>query len=157
MTTSKKKASIGLVKGIVAPDTEGYIDIADLLVNGEALGHHLNRMVLLEQVLKDVSTRLEAYKQGLVKFLTSRGYQVSGLDIKDLFEAIDKVKTLTPDDTHYIALLRDEYVEEVLAFHLDQLVINDTIPVDVKSGYYKVKHGKFVLDETRKEELEGLE
>jgi hypothetical protein len=27
----------------------------------------------------------------------------------------------------------------------------------VKDGYYTVKHGQFVLDDTRKEELEGLE
>lgn len=157
MTTSKKKASVGLVKGIVAPDTEGYIDIAELTINGEQLGHHLNRMVQLEQLLKDVNTRLNLYKLELKAFLKARGYDTSNDNISALFHDLAQVKTLSPQDTHHIAQLKDGYVDDVLAFELDQLIINQAIPLDVKDGYYKVKAGQFVLDDTRKEELEGLE
>lgn len=157
MTTSKKKASVGLVKGIIAPDTEGYIDIAELKVNGEALGHHLNRMVQLEHLLKDVSTRLDLYKIELKAFLLARGYNTSSDNISALFHDLAQVKTLSPQDQHHIAQIKDGYVADVLAFELDQLIINQAIPLDVKDGYYKVKAGQFVLDDTRKEELEGLE
>jgi len=157
MTTSKKKASIGLVKGIVAPDTEGYIDIADLLIDGEPLGKHLQRMVALQHLLKDVSTRLDDYKSDILAFLLERGYNIKPDDIKGLKEALKEVYTLSPHNTHYIAKLKDSYVEQVIAFELNELILNDSVPNDVLDGYYTVKHGKFVLDETRKEELEGLE
>jgi len=157
MTTSKKKASLGLVKGIVAPDTEGYLDIGDLLIEGEPLGHHLQRMIVLQRLLVDVSQRLQGHKNDIIDFLTARGYKVSADDIKGLKQALREVRTLSPQDTHYIAKLKEGFVDEVIAFHINDLIVNDIVPDDVLDGYYTVEHGKFVLDEKRKEELEGLE
>lgn len=150
-----------MVKGIVAPDTEGYVDILQLPIQ------HGNDTTTLSKVLHDftswqetlalVSKRLEAYRLTLKGFLEDKGYKVSGDDIVSLIRAIKSLDVLNPDDTHHIALLEDGYITDVIDINLYQIIRNAGIPDDIKEGYYRISNGKIVLDDTRKEELEGLE
>jgi hypothetical protein len=161
MTTSKKKAHIGQVKGIIAPDQEGYIDITDLPIDlghtKKTLGEVIKDFVAHEYTLSLVSKRLEAYRLTLKGFLEDNGYDVSGDDIVSLITAIKTLDTLNPTDTHSLAILEDGYVKDVIDFNLYQILRNADVPDDLAQGYYKIESGKIVLDELRKEELEGLE
>lgn len=161
MTTSKAKAKVGLVKGIVAPDTEGYLDIIQVPIQigneQTTLGKILSDTLSLQYSLSLVSKRLEAYRLTLKRFLEGKGYDVSTDDLLSLIQAIQGLDVLNPDDTHHIALLEDGFITDVIDINLYQIVRNAVVPDDIKEGYYKVSGGKIVLDETRKEELEGLE
>ena len=161
MTTSKTKASVGLIKGIVAPGTEGYIDIlqipVDIANTQTTLGQVLTNLLSLQATLQSVSTRIEHYRITLKAFLESRGYNVPGNTLLDLIRQIQTVHTLNPEDKHQIALLEDEYITDIIEINIEQILRNADIPDDLKNGYYKIKNGKIVLDELRKEELEGFE
>ena len=161
MTTSKKKSSVGMVKGIVAPDTEGYIDILQLPIQHgnttTSLGSIIDEFIGWQETLSLVSKRLEAYRLTLKGFLEDNGYDVSGDDIVTLIRAIKGLDVLNPDDTHHVALLEDGYITDVIDINLYQILRNAGVPDDIKEGYYRISNGKIVLDDTRKEELEGLE
>jgi len=161
MTTSKKKAKVGYVKGVVAPDQEGYLDILQLPVDIE------NKQTNLRQVIKDllqlqvslesVSTRIEQYKSDLKDFLTTKGYEVHTDSLKGLLIQLKSIEVLNPKDKHQIALLEDDYITDVIDVNLKQIIKNAEIPEDLKEGYYKIQDGKIVLDPLRREELEGAE
>jgi hypothetical protein len=161
MTTSKKKASVGLVKGIVAPDTEGYIDILQIpiqVANTETnLGQVITNLLSLQATLQSVSTRIEHYRITLKAFLEERGYQVASDSLIDLIRKIQTVHVINPEDKHHIAILEDNYITDIIEINIDQILRNATIPEDLQNGYYKIQNGKIVLDELRKEELEGFE
>lgn len=150
-----------MVKGIVAPDTEGYIDILQLPIQigneQSSLGAFIDEFIGFQHTLSLVSKRLEAYRLTLKGFLEDKGYDVSGDDILSLISAIKQLDTLNPTDQHQVALLEDGYIKEVIDINLYQILRNAGVPDDVGEGYYKVADGKIVLDELRKEELEGLE
>lgn len=157
MTTSKAKAQVGHVKSIVAPEREGYIDIAELDINGKPLGEHLYQVGELFKLLQDVSKRLDTHKKALKQFLHLHGYYVSTDDLKTLYAQLNDVHIVNPKHKHQLALLQEGFVYDVIDIDLAHILINQEIPLDIKDGYYKVEHGKLVLDEQRKEEQEGLE
>lgn len=161
MTTSKLKAKVGLIKGIVAPDTEGYLDILSVPIQVQnqetTLGHVLSEFLSHQHTVELVSKRVEAYRLTLKRFLEGKGYKVSNDTLLGLIQAIQGLDVLNPDDTHQVALLEDGYITDVIDINLYQLLRNADVPSDIKQGYYKVSGGKIVLDDTRKEELEGLE
>jgi hypothetical protein len=160
MTTSKVKAKVGLLKGIVAPDTEGYIDILNIPIQVQnketTLGALLSESISLHHTLSLVSKRVEAYRLTLKRFLQGKGYDVSNDTLLALFEAINGLDVLNPTDTHHVALLEDGYIRDVIDINLHQVLRNAVIPEDIKQGFYKVSGGKIVLDEVRREELEEL-
>lgn len=161
MTTSKVKAKVGLIKGIVAPDTEGYLDILSVPIQVQnqhtTLGNLLSDMLSLQHTLSLVSKRVEAYRLTLKRFLQGKGYDVSQDTLLALIEAIKGLDVLNPKDTHQVALLEDDYITDVIDINIHQILRNTVIPDDITQGYYKVSGGKIVLDDIRKEELEGLE
>lgn len=157
MTTSKQKAKVGFVKGIVAPNTEGYIDILQLPLENKTLGEFIREFTAFQDTVRTVITRLEAYKTALKEFLVGRGYEVSSTELERLISQLHKVHTLNPEDKHSVALLHDGYITEVIDIDLTQILRNIETPYDLSQGYYKIEGGKIVLDEVRKEELEGLE
>lgn len=157
MTTSKAKATVGLVKGIVAPNVEGYIDIMELPINGKPLGEYVNQIVELHSLLKDVSLRLDTYKIDLKRFLRERGYETEKDDLDGLFEDLGHVYTLNPNDTYHYANVHDGFITDVMEIDIEHIMRNTQIPIDIKEGYYKVEQGTLVLDEVRREEQEGLE
>lgn len=73
MTTSLKKAQVGLIKGIVAPETEGYLDILQLPIEvanrQTTLGQIITNLLSLQATLQSVSTRIEHYRITLKAFL----------------------------------------------------------------------------------------
>ena len=157
MTTSKAKATVGLVKGIVAPNVEGYIDIMELPINGKPLGEYINQVVELRSLLNDVSIRLDSYKINLKRFLNERGYETDKDDLDGLFEDLGRVYTLNPKDTYHYADVHDEFIKDVIEIDIEHIMRNTEIPLDIKDGYYKVEQGRLILDEVRREEQEGLE
>lgn len=161
MTTSKVKAKVGMVKGIVAPDTEGYVDILHVPIQVQnkqtTLGDLLSDMLSLQHTLALVSKRVEAYRLTLKRFLEVKGYKVLDDTLLGLIQAIKGLDVLNPEDTHQVALLEDGYITDVIDINIHQVLRNAFVPADIKEGYYKVSGGKIVLDETRREELEGLE
>ena len=161
MTTSLKKAQVGLIKGIVTPEQEGYLDILQLpieIANRQTtLGQVITNLLSLQATLQSVSSRIEHYRITLKSFLESRGYQVPTDSLLDLTRQIQELHVLNPEDQHQVAILEDGYIQEVIDIKLDQIIRNAFIPEDLKNGYYKIQNGKIVLDEIRKEELEGLE
>lgn len=161
MTTSKTKASVGLIKGIVAPNTEGYIDILQIPIDvantQTTLGEVITNLLSLQATLQSVSTRIEHYRINLKAFLQERGYNVSSDSLIGLIRQLQKVHVLNPEDRHHIAFLEDGYITDIIDIKLEQILRNAEIPEDLKNGYYKIKNGKIVLDELRKEELEGFE
>lgn len=161
MTTSLKKAQVGLVKGIVAPEQEGYLDILQLPIEvanrQTTLGQVITNLLSLQATLQSVSTRIEHYRITLKAFLESRGYQVPTDTLLDLTRQIQELHVLNPEDKHYIAFLEDDFISDVVEIKIEQILKNAFIPEDLKNGYYKIQNGKIVIDELRKEELEGLE
>lgn len=157
MTTSKVKAQVGHVKGIVAPNQEGYLDITELTINGKPLGHYINQVVELNKVLQDVSKRLDTHKKQLKTFLHHKGYYVSSDDLNSLYAELEHIHIVNPKDKHQLALLNQGFVKEVIDIDLDNILRNQELPIDYKEGYYKVENGTLVLDEVRREEMEGLE
>lgn len=157
MTTSKQKAKVGMIKGIVAPSTEGYIDITQLHIGNKTLGAFIHDFVVFQDTVRQVITRLEDYKTALKEFLVSRGYQLSSYDIESLITDLRGVHTLNPNDKHQVALLHEGYVKEVIDIDLVQILRNIEVPSDLHEGYYKIENGQLVVDEIRKEEQEGLE
>jgi hypothetical protein len=161
MTTSKVKAKVGMVKGIVAPDTEGYIDILQVPIQVQhthtTIGDLFSDMLTLQHTLALVSKRVEAYRLTLKRFLEDKKYKVSNDTLLALIEAIKGLDVLNPEDAHKVALLEDDYITDVIDINIHQILRNIDVPDDIKEGYYKVSGGRIVLDETRKEELEGLE
>lgn len=157
MTTSKAKAKVGHIKGIVAPEQEGYLDIAELLIHNKPLGEHLHEVGELLKLLQDVSKRLDTHKKALKQFLHLHGYYVSTDDLKTLYAQLNEVHIVNPKHKHQLALLNEGFVYDVIDIDLAHILTNQEIPLDIKEGYYKVEHGTIVLDEQRKEEQEGLE
>lgn len=157
MTTSKTKATVGHIKGIVAPNQEGYIDLLSLPVNGKPLGQVLDEMESVAHTLQGVIKRLDLYKTALKEFLDSRGYKVSSNDFNAIIGDLQSVKTLNPLLKHKIALLHEGYITDIIDIELEQIITDTALPLDVRDGYYQIKDGKVVVDEKRKEEMEGLE
>lgn len=161
MTTSLKKAQVGLIKGIVAPETEGYLDILQLPIEvanrQTTLGQIITNLLSLQATLQSVSTRIEHYRITLKAFLEKRGYEVPSDALIDLLRQLQEVHVLNPEDKHHIALLEDDFITDVIEVKLEQIIRNAVIPEDLRNGYYKIQNGKIVLDELRKEEQEGLE
>lgn len=157
MTTSKVKAKVGHVKGIVAPNQEGYLDIGELTINGKPLGHLIHQVVELNQVLQDVNARLQEHKWQLKEFLHAHGYDVSSDNLKALYAQLQQVHIANPKHTHQVALLKDGFVYDVIDLDLAHILTNQDLPIDYKDGYYRVENGTLVLDEVRREEMEGLE
>lgn len=161
MTTSLKKAQVGLIKGIVAPEQEGYLDILqipiDIANRQTTLGQVITNLISLQATLQSVSSRIENYRVTLKSFLESRGYQVPSESLLDLTRQIQEIHVLNPEDQHQVALLEDGFIKEVIDIKIDQILKNAVIPEDLENGYYRIQNGKIVLDELRKEEVEGLE
>jgi hypothetical protein len=161
MTTSLKKAKVGLVKGIVSPEQEGYLDIMKLPIDvankQTTLGQVITNLLSLQATLQSVSTRIEHYRITLKAFLEKRGYEVPSDTLLDLLRQLQEVHVLNPEDKHHIALLEDEYITGIIDINLSQILKNAEIPADLENGYYKIENGKIVLDPLRKEELEGME
>jgi len=157
MTTSKAKAKVGFVKGIVSNNQEGYLDITELTINGKPLGEYLNQVVELNKLLQDVSKRLDTHKKALKTFLHHKGYYVSSDDLKSLYANLESMHIVNPKDIHQLALLKEGFVYDVIDIDLDNILRNTELPLDFKDGYYRVENGTLVLDEVRREEMEGLE
>lgn len=161
MTTSLKKAQVGLIKGIVAPEQEGYLDILqipiDIANRQTTLGQVITNLISLQATLQSVSSRIENYRVTLKSFLESRGYQVPSESLLDLTRQIQEIHVLNPEDQHQVALLEDGFIKEVIDIKIDQILKNAVIPEDLENGYYRIQNGKIILDELRKEEVEGLE
>lgn len=161
MTTSLKKAQVGLIKGIVAPEQEGYLDILqipiDIANRQTTLGQVITNLISLQSTLQSVSSRIEHYRVTLKSFLESRGYEVPSESLLDLTRQIQEIHVLNPEDQHQVAILEDGFIKEVIDIKIDQILKNAVIPEDLENGYYRIQNGKIVLDELRKEEVEGLE
>lgn len=161
MTTSLKKAQVGKIKGVVAPETEGYIDILQIPIDvanrQTTLGQVITNLLSLQATLQSVSVRIDHYRNTLKAFLTSRGYTIPSDTLIDLLRQLQEVHVLNPEDKHHIAILEDDFITSVIEIKLEQILRNQTIPEDLEQGYYKIQNGKIVLDELRKEEQEGLE
>jgi hypothetical protein len=161
MTTSKAKAQVGSVKAIISPETEGYVDILQLPIDvgntQTTLGKVITEFISLQHTLRNVSTRIEAYRITLKQFLIKKGYDIPKDDLISLLQTIQEIDILNPKDEHSLAIEHEGYIVDVININIRQILRNADVPSDIKNGYYRIEHGKIILDRTRLEESEGLE
>ena len=156
-TKSLNKAQSGWVYGKIDMDgTLGYFDPMDLPLNYNGnritLSNLLNRLTTYEQQYELTLKRLEQLKLTLKSFLDRAGYDLPHDTLNDIIGAINSVRVLNPHDKTQIAIMVDEYVNDVIDIKIDQILTNQLIPSDIGGGYHKVVNGKIVEDIKRKEE-----
>ena len=156
-TKSLVKAQMGWVWGKISMGGQvGYFDPMGLPITLKdkeiTLEELLNKLVAQEEQHKIVLQRLNGLKSSLRTYLSNAGYDLPDDTLNELINGISNVNTINPTDKHSIAILKDGFINDIIDIEIEQLLRNEKVPIDLALGYYKVEHGKIVVDIKRKEE-----
>jgi hypothetical protein len=75
-----------------------------------------------------------------------------------LFSLIDKLPTLKVKriDKNYKALVMDENGYIIKSIKFNDFILDESLPVDLEKGYYKLENDEIVLDHERQRQIEEV-